>query len=109
MILFKSLLHGWTLERDPITGKFIYGSVPRMMLDTWSEMKFWSKKTVNEAAKLVRRSKGAFVRSIKSFSQSHPRIALSLTAAAATIGYFVGVGVAWAVALKVLRLLRIFP
>lgn len=107
--IIKTLRHGWTLERDEATGMYVYGSVPRLVYDTYSEMKKWSKLSFWKASNLASTAKSRLAKTWRWFSHQHPRITFALTAAAATVGYFVGIGVAWAVALKVLRWINIFP
>jgi len=105
MILYNILFHGWSLEKDPLTGTYVYGTIPRLLLDNYDLCRSYAKTTWNKTFKKVPR---AFSNAWKFMSTKHPRITLAITAAAATVGYFVGIGVAWSIAFKILRWIKLF-
>jgi len=104
MSFYKMLLYGWTLEKDPVTDQYIYGSVPRFLSDCKSRSLAFAKSKIPKA---LRKTKSFFSRLHSNFANNFPRTYLACVAAAATIGYFVGVSIAWGIAFKVLKFLRI--
>jgi len=102
--IYKILRYGWTLETDPVTGLYVYGSVPRTMLDSYELCKFY----LRQAPKLCTSMGARIKRAYRKFSKRFPTTNLVMTATAAAVVYFVGVGIAWSVSFKVLRYLRIF-
>lgn len=102
--VYKLMRYGWTLEKDPATGSYIYGSIPRSVLDNTELCKSYLKKCRVSMMKTVSNIQKSF----RSLCNRYPRIAMSCTVAAATVVYFIGVGIAWSIAIKVLRLLRLF-
>jgi hypothetical protein len=99
------LLYGWTLEKDPATGQYIFGSVPYYITKHYDTMRFYlMKKTPGLLKKSVNFARSWF----RSWTSNHPKITLFFTAAAATVGYFVGVGIAWSLAVAILRFIRVF-
>jgi len=104
MSFYKMLLYGWTLEKDSVTGQYIYGSVPRFLLDCGTSVYSFTKSRIPKAFK---KTKSFLRRQHSNFANNFPRTYLACVAAAATIGYFVGVGIAWGIAFKVLKFLRI--
>nr|UYL95323.1 MAG: hypothetical protein [Baoding Fusar tick virus 1] len=105
MSFLKALLHGWTLETDPATGNYIFGSVPYYTVQSYDLMKFYLYK---KPKTFVKKAGGIIYRSAVRFADRFPKIALACTAAVATVGYFVGVGVAWSVAAAILRFIKVF-
>jgi len=105
MKFYNILFHGWSLEKDPVTGHYVYGSVPRLLLDSYSLCKFYTKSVWKGSTKMIT-SRLSYAWNF--MSKSHPRITLAITAAAATVGYFVGVGLAWSIAFKILKWINLF-
>jgi hypothetical protein len=104
-IIKSALLHGWTLERDPVTDEYIFGSVPHLVLKHWNLCTSYTRRKV---LRPLNRIKNAVVRRGRSFATNHPYIMMAFTGAAATVGYFMFVGVAWTIAFKALKWMRVF-
>lgn len=108
MSFYTWLSYKLSLERDDITGDFIYGSFARSSLDHYRTMQKWFLGGKKKAGKAIKKSTRWLSVSAKSFSQRFPKTTLAITAAAATVGYIVCVGIAWSLAFKILKLIRLF-
>lgn len=108
MKFYTWLSYKLSLERDEITGDFIYGSFARSSLDHYRTMKKWFIVTKWRTNKAVKKSAGWLSASASAFSRKFPKTSLALTAAVATVGYIVCMGVAWSIAFKILKLIRLF-
>lgn len=108
MSFYTWLSYKLSLERDDITGDFVYGSFARSSLDHYRTMQKWFLINKKKAKKAFKSSFSWLSNSAKSFSRKFPKTALAVTAAAATVGYIVCMGIAWSVAFKILKLIRLF-
>lgn len=105
MKFWTPLIYGWSFERDPATSNYMYGTVPYYVVEHYSLMKFYLKKS---ASSLFKKPLNKIKTSFLSFTQNFPKTYTACIAAAATIGYFVGIGIAWSVASAILKFMRIF-
>nr|QHD64835.1 ORF-C [Erysiphe necator associated fusarivirus 1] len=108
MSFYTWLSYKLSLERDSITGDFIYGSFARSSLDHYRTMEKWFRISKKKAERTVKSSFSWLSNSARSFARSFPKTSLAVTAAVATVGYIVCMGIAWSVAFKILKLIRLF-
>jgi hypothetical protein len=102
---YTILLNGWSLEKDEVTGLYSYGTIPRAMFDSYHTVKhLLRKKVVPSVVKLPQ----YFSKMWAKFSCNYPKTAFTCAAAAATVGYFVGIGIAWGIAFKILKWIKFF-
>ncbi|WAK72334.1 MAG: hypothetical protein [Fusariviridae sp.] len=104
MNFWSIIRYGWTFEKDPITSNYIYGSVPYHFLESLDLMRFYLYK---KPKLMLSRFSRSVAGHINAFSKKFPKVTLALVGAAASIGYFVGVGIAWSVAFKILRFIKV--
>lgn len=97
-----------SLERDEITGDFIYGTFARSSLDHYRTMQKWFIVTKRRSSKAIKKSAHWLSSSFTTLSKKFPKATLAVTVAAATVGYIVCMGIAWSVAFKILKMIRLF-
>jgi len=108
MKFYTWLSYKLSLEKDDITGDFVYGSFARSSLDFYRTMQKWLIIKKKRTGKSMKNSMNWLSSSLRKFSATFPKTALAITAAAATVGYIVCVGIAWSIAFKILKMIRLF-
>lgn len=102
---YTLLKNGWSLDRDEVTGLYSYGTIPRAVFDSYTLVKsIISRKAYNP----VRRALSTFPKIWRSLRRNHPYVAYAITSAAAVVGYFVTMGIAWSLAFKILKWIGVF-
>jgi hypothetical protein len=102
---YTLLKNGWSLDRDEVTGLYSYGTIPRAVFDSYTLVKSIISR---KAYPRIRRACGVIPKGWKTLRRSHPYVAYAITSAAAVVGYFVTMGIAWSFAFKILKWIKVF-